>query len=81
MKPSMKVELSLMCWCSDETSRAVVIWAMTMQTPPMMAVFLGPMYLKRRPGTIPNSENAFSMKSNQSKISSSILYFSLMKSK
>ena len=49
--------------------------------PPSTADFLGSRYLIIMPGMIPYKAAALRMKSNQSKIASSILYFSLMKSK
>ena len=79
--PSIQVGFSLILSCSELTMSAVPIYPRTMQMPPRMAVFLGDSHLRRSPGRIPNREKPFRMKSNQSKRSSLIVYFSLMKSK
>ena len=79
--PSTQAGLSLIFSCSVLTIMTVNIWPATINRPPRIADFLGSIYLIISPGIIPKRAEAFNMKSNQSKISSRILYLSLMKSK
>ena len=61
--------LTISAW-SVLTISTVMTSPMTTMIPPRTAVFFGDRYLSKIPGMIPNRENAFNMKSNQSKISS-----------
>ena len=64
--------------CSVLIIKTVIIYPSTIIMPPRMAAFLGLSHLSKMPGRIPNRANPFNKKSNQSKISSSIWYFSLI---